>query len=101
MFITPTLAQSGPKAELWHKRSWFANLSSNIRYAPYQSTWNMLDWPAANVPAGWHKTDEVPLGIQIIAPPLPNAAGEALILSLALQLERVQPWVRVAPGFAN
>jgi Asp-tRNA(Asn)/Glu-tRNA(Gln) amidotransferase A subunit family amidase len=55
----------------------------------------------ANVPAGWHKTDEVPLGIQIIAPPLPNAAGEARILSLALQLERVQPWVRVAPGFAN
>jgi amidase len=101
LLITPTLAQSGPKAELWHTRSWFANLSSNIRYAPYQSTWNMLDWPAANVPAGWHKTDEVPLGIQIIAPPLPNAAGEALILSLALQLERAQPWVRVAPGFAN
>ena len=100
VLITPTLAQSGPRAELWHKRSWFANLASNIRYAPYQSTWNLLDWPAANVPAGWHATDEVPLGVQIVAPPHPNAAGEALILSLALQLERLRPWPRVAPGFA-
>ena len=99
LLITPTLAQSGPKAELWHKRSWFANLTSNIAYAPYQSTWNMLDWPAASVPAGWHSRDGVPLGVQIVAPPLADAAGEALILSLALQLERLQPWPRVAPGF--
>ncbi len=101
LLITPTLAQSGPKADLWHKRSWFANLASNIAYAPYQSTWNMLDWPAASVPAGWHRVDAVPLGVQIIAPPHPNAEGEALILSLALQLERIQPWPRVAPGFGG
>ena len=99
VLITPTLAQSGPWAEQWHKRGWFANLASNIRYAPYQSTWNLLDWPAANVPAGWHATDGVPLGVQIVAPPHANAAGEALILSLALQLERLRPWPRVAPGF--
>ena len=99
LLITPTLAQSGPRAEQWHKRSWFANLASNIRYAPYQSTWNLLDWPAANVPAGWHEADGVPLGVQIVAPPHPNAEGEALILSLALQLERLRPWPRVAPGF--
>jgi amidase len=101
VLITPTLAQSGPKAELWHRRSWFANLASNIAYAPYQSTWNMLDWPAASVPAGWHNSDGVPLGVQIVAPPLADAAGEALILSLALQLERIRPWPRVAPGFAG
>ena len=101
VLITPTLAQSGPRAEQWHKRSWFANLASNIRYAPYQSTWNLLDWPAANVPAGWHEADAVPLGVQIVAPPHPNAAGEALILSLALQLERLRPWPRVAPGFES
>jgi hypothetical protein len=40
------------------------------------------------------------MGVQIVAPPLADAAGEALILSLALQLERVQPWPRVAPGFS-
>lgn len=101
LLITPTLAQSGPKADLWHKRSWLANLASNIAYAPYQSTWNMLDWPAASVPAGWHEVDAVPLGVQIVAPPHPNAEGEVLILSLALQLERIQPWPRVAPGFVK
>jgi len=52
----------------------------------------------ATTPAGWHEAHAVPLGVQIIAPPLPNAEGEALILSLALQLERVQPWPRVAPS---
>lgn len=101
VLITPTLAQSGPEARLWSKDSWFANLASNIRYAPYQSTWNLLGWPAANVPAGWHKADGVPLGVQIVAPPHPNAGGEALILSLALQLERIQPWPRVAPDFSS
>ncbi|WP_035878281.1 amidase [Cryobacterium sp. MLB-32] len=99
--LTPTLAQSGPEAGVWSQRSWFANIASNIRYAPYQSTWNLLDWPAASVPAGWHTIDGVPLGVQIVAPPHPNAAGEALILSLALQLERIRPWPRVAPGFAS
>ena len=101
VLLTPTLAQSGPEAILWSKRSWFANLASNIRYAPYQSTWNLLDWPSVSVPAGWHAVDGVPLGVQMVAPPHPNAAGEALILGLALQLERIRPWPRVAPGFAS
>lgn len=101
LLLTPTLAQSGPEAGMWSKRGWFANLSSNIRYAPYQSTWNLLGWPAASVPAGWHGVDGVPLGVQIVAPPHPDAAGEALILSLALQLERLRPWPRTAPGFAG
>ena len=101
VLLTPTLARSGPEAGPWSKRSWFANLSSTIRYAPYQSTWNLLGWPAASVPAGWHATDGVPLGVQIVAPPHADAAGEALILSLALQLERLRPWPRVAPGFAG
>jgi amidase len=97
VLLTPTLAQSGPLANAWSERSWFANLASNIRYEPYQSTWNLLDWPSASVPAGWHKFDAVPLGVQIVAPPHANAAGEALILGLALQLERIRPWPRVAP----
>jgi amidase len=101
VLLTPTLAQSGPPASAWSERSWFANLASNIRYAPYQSTWNLLDWPSASVPAGFHQDGGVPLGVQIVAPPHPNAAGEALILSLAFQLERIRPWPRVAPGFSS
>jgi amidase len=101
LLLTPTLAQSGPIAGNWHERGWWANLVSNIRYAPYPSTWNLLGWPAASIPAGWHATAKVPLAVQIIAEPRPEGAGEALILSLATQLERLRPWPRIAPGFGD
>jgi hypothetical protein len=39
--------------------------------------------------------------VQIVAEPLPDGTGEALILSLATQLERLRPWPRVAPGFSD
>ena len=99
LLVTPTLAQPGPKAIAWHRKSWFANIWSNIRYAPYQATWNLLGWPAASVPAGWHATAGVPLGVQLVAPPHADAGGEALILSVALQLERLRPWQRIATEF--
>ena len=101
LLLTPTLAQPGPLAENWHERGWWANIRSNIRYAPYPSTWNLLGWPAASIPAGWHATAQVPLAVQIVAEPRSDGAGEALILSLATQLERMRPWPRVAPGFSD
>ncbi|QNE47390.1 amidase [Glaciihabitans sp. INWT7] len=101
LLLTPTLAQPGPVAGGWHERGWWANMISNIRYAPYPSTWNLLGWPAASIPAGWHATAKVPLAVQIIAEPKPDGAAEALILSLASQLERLRPWPRIAPGFAE
>ena len=101
LLLTPTLAQPGPLAENWHERGWWANIVSNIRYAPYPSTWNLLGWPAASIPAGWHATAQVPLAVQIVAEPQPDGAGEALILSLAMQLEQLCPWPRIAPGFSD
>ena len=101
LLITPTLATPGPKAIEWHRKSWFANIWSNIRYAPFQATWNLLGWPAASVPAGWHSTADVPLGVQLVAPPREDAAGEALILGVALQLERLRPWQRIATEFGD
>jgi amidase len=99
VLLTPTLAQPGPLAINWHEKSWYANISSNIRYAPYPSLWNLLGWPAASVPAGWHATANVPLAVQLVAAPAADGAGEALVLSVAAQLERVRPWPRIAPGF--
>jgi amidase len=99
LLLTPTLAQPGPAAIEWHTKSWCANISSNIRYAPYPSLWNLLGWPAASVPAGWHATADVPLAVQLVAAPAADGAGEALVLSVAAQLERVRPWPRIAPRF--
>lgn len=98
VLLTPALAQPGPVAEGWHRRGWIANLRANIGYAPYAALWNLLGWPAAVVPAGWHDTALVPLAVQLVAHPQPDAAGEAMLLTVAAQLESASPWPRTAPG---
>ena len=101
VILTPGLAQPGPIAEGWHRRGWVANLRANIGYAPYAALWNLLGWPAAAVPAGWHTGAQVPLGVQLVAHPAANGAGEALLLSVAAQLEAANPWVRTAAAPAS
>jgi amidase len=98
VLLTPTLATPGLAAIEWHEKGWFANIAANIRYAPYPSLWNLLGWPAASIPAGWHATAEVPLAVQLVAAPREDAQGESLLLSVALQLERLHPWSRIAPN---
>ncbi len=98
VLITPALAQPGIPAIQWHRRGWLANLRANIRYAPYASPWNLLGWPAMVVPAGWDDAAGVPLSVQVVVPPRPEGAGEALLLAVAAQLERVRPWPRTAPA---
>ena len=96
--LTPGLAQAGPLAEGWHRRGWVANLRANIGYAPYAALWNLLGWPAAVVPAGWRGgSAQVPLAVQLVAHPDADGAGEALLLSVAAQLESAAPWRRTAP----
>jgi amidase len=97
VILTPGLAQPGPVAEGWHRRGWVANLSANIGYAPYAALWNLLGWPAAVVPAGWHDEAAVPLAVQLVARPAADGAGEALLLAVAAQLEEAAPWPRIAP----
>jgi amidase len=101
VLVTPSLAQPGIPAIEWHKKSWLSNVRANVAYAPYASPWNYLGWPAASIPAGVHATTGTPLGVQLVAPPRPEAAGEALIIGIAAQLERIRPWARVAPAFSS
>lgn len=102
ILLTPALAQPGPEAEGWHRRGWIANMRANIAYAPYAAPWNLLGWPAAVVPAGWHDGAAVPIGVQLVAHPAADGAGEALVLAVAAELEKRTPWMRVAgtPGTA-
>lgn len=91
VIMTPTLARRPPIAHRWRERSWLANIWSNLRYAPFPSLWNMLGYPAASVPAGFDSKN-MPTAVMIIAAP----GNEQLLLSLATQLERIQPWPRAA-----
>ena len=74
-------------------RSWLVNAVGDIGFAPYTAHWNVLGWPAASVPAGWHPGTGTPLAVQLAAPP----GAEQLILSLAAQIEHHRPWPLVAP----
>jgi amidase len=94
VLITPMLAQPPLWAITWSKRSWLANVTANVRYAPFAAPWNLAGWPAIAVPAGVHP-DGLPLSVQLVARP----GQEAVLLNLAAQLERLRPWQRLAPQY--
>ncbi len=54
---------------------------------PYSYPWNVLGWPGVNVPAGFTGSG-LPVGATLLGP----HASEALLLSLAGQLEQAERW---------
>lgn len=93
LLITPMLAMSPKRAQLWSRRSWTSNFYTDARFAPFAASWNFAGYPAAAVPAGVH-SDGMPLSVQLVAAP----GGEKRILSVAKQLELLRPWRRHAVG---
>ncbi|QLY33248.1 amidase [Nocardia huaxiensis] len=59
---------------------------------PYTWPWNVLGWPAVNVPAGFTATG-LPVGAQLMGP----ANSEPLLVSLAAQLESELQWHKQRP----
>jgi amidase len=64
-----------------------------IVFAPFAGTWNATGQPAISLPL-YQGEDGLPLGVQIVGQPL----GEGMLLSLAAQLEVVQPWAERRPA---
>src|SRR4051812_23119076 len=63
------------------------------QFTPYTAIFNVTGQPGIAVPL-LEGEDGLPLAVQLVGPP----AGEALLLSLAAQLEEARPWAdRVAP----
>ncbi len=93
VLLTPTLAQPPIRAVKWAARGWVANLWANARYAPFAAPWNLAGWPAMAVPAGLSRAG-LPLSVQLVGRP----GSESLLLAVAAQVERLQPWQRLAPA---
>ncbi|MGB3475216.1 MAG: amidase family protein [Mycobacterium sp.] len=91
VLVTPTLAQPPIKARRWAQRGWLASLVTNARYAPFAAPWNIIGWPAMNVPAGLDRHG-LPVGVQLVGKP----GSERTLLGLAAQIEQLQPWPRTA-----
>jgi amidase len=94
VLVTPTLAATPPPCEGWSHRGMIAN-ARIASFAPFTAPWNLAGYPAASIPAGVHP-DGMPLAVQIVAPD----GGDALVLSVAKQLEGLRPWARHA-AFAS
>jgi amidase len=93
--LTPTTAVPPlPIGSIDGLRGWQTDRAV-ISACPYAWPWNVLGWPAMNVPAGL-TPEGLPVGAQLLGP----EDGEELLISLAAQLEGVARWHERRPRFA-
>lgn len=94
MVLTPTLAQ--PPARLGDVALTLDPLAYGAafaRYCPFTAIANQTGQPAMSVPLHW-SADGLPVGSQFIG----RLGEEGLLLSLAAELERAQPWFDRRPA---
>ena len=91
--LTPTLALP-PVSIGWQDEAEgaVAQLVRNIEFTPFTAVANLTGLPAMSLPLHWSNAG-LPIGVQAIGPP----AGDALLLSLAAELEAARPWADKRP----
>jgi len=91
LLLSPTLAQPPLRVGAYRGKGLTRTILGLTTYMPFCPPLNLVGFPAASVPAGT-TGDGLPLGVQLAAAP----GGEALLLSVARQLETLRPWPRHA-----
>jgi amidase len=71
---------------------WLTEFNRAGDFTPFTPLWNVTGQPAISLPL-YQGADGLPLGVLFAGPPL----GEALLLSLATQLEQALPWADRLP----
>jgi len=90
--LAPTTALPPPRVGAMNRPSNARTDREIVAACPYTWPWNVLGWPAVNVPAGF--TDGgLPIGAQLMG----RGGSEALLISLAAQLETVERWASARP----
>jgi amidase len=91
--LTPTLATPPlPVGAIRDDADPAADFEAQKRFTPYTSLWNVTGSPAISLPL--HQTPEgLPVGVMLAASP----GEEALLLSLAAQVEAAAPWAHRTP----
>jgi amidase len=93
VLLTPTLALP-PVRIGWQEAATGAieQLLRNTEFTPFTAVANLTGLPAMSLPLHWSDAG-VPIGVQAIGPP----AGDALLLSLAAEIEAARPWADRRP----
>ena len=92
VFVAPTTAQPPLPVEALDGLSGWRTDQVMVQACPYTWPWNVLGWPAVNVPAGF-TDDGLPIGVQLMGGP----GSEPLLVSLAAQLEASRDHRRRTP----
>ncbi|MET3960580.1 amidase [Marmoricola sp. OAE513] len=92
--LTPTLASLPlPVGALRDDEDPAADFEAQKRFTPWTSMWNVTGSTAVSLPLG-QSASGLPIGVMLAAAP----GAEALLLSLATQVEEASPWLdRVPP----
>lgn len=89
VLVTPTMGIVAPPVE-WAR--WDdepeAHMTRFMTFPSFAQPFNVSGQPAISLPLGW-SAEGLPIGIQFAARPL----EESLLLRLAAQLERSEPWI--------
>ncbi|RDI54180.1 amidase [Nocardia mexicana] len=92
LVLAPTTATPPPPVDAMDGLGVTATDALITAACPYTWPWNVLGWPSINVPAGF--TDAgLPVGAQLMGP----ADSEAMLVSVASQLESELRWERHRP----
>ncbi|MGW7001581.1 amidase [Streptomyces sp. NPDC054933] len=94
--LAPTTAVPPPRVGAFDGLSAWQTDTTMTVACPYTWPWNVLGWPAVNVPAGFTQ-DGLPIGAQLLGP----ADSEELLISIAAQLEDDQRWYDNRPALAG
>jgi amidase len=90
--MTPGLATTAIAAEGGFDRSALVAFDRAARFTPWTAVFNITGQPAIAIPAGLGE-DGLPLSVQLVGRP----GDEALLYSLAAQIEAARPWADQRP----
>ena len=92
--LTPTLAAPPlPVGAIRNDDDPAEDFEAQKRFTPYTSMWNVTGSPAVSLPTHW-TPDGLPVGVMLATAP----GDEALLVSLAAQVEQAAPWVDQYPS---
>lgn len=98
LILTPTLAQ--PPAKIGGLRNDLdprADFAAQFGYTPWTSLANVTGRPSISLPLHWAEIDgtTLPIGVMLTG----RYGADEMILSVATQLERAEPWRHRTPDF--